>query len=139
LWLDGPVIGVVYDFLRNEMFSAIAGEPAQLNGEDIHVSVVADKSQSIALTGFPAKLAEDAESLSTFISQIQGCKKVRLLGSAALSLAYVASGRGDIYHEKNIRIRDVASGIAQVKSAGGRYEMSGTDLLSVYADNGSLS
>ena len=57
--------------------------------------------------------------MTNFVTDIQLYKKVRLLGSAALSLAYVACGRADVYHEKDIAIWDVAAGIAIIAAAGG--------------------
>ncbi len=119
---DGePILGVVYDFNREEMFSGIVGKGAWLNGERISVSSVRERSEAILMTGFPSYTDYSREALNKYISLVQSFKKVRLLGSAALSLAYVASGRADTYYEKDIKIWDVAAGLALVKAAGGSY------------------
>jgi myo-inositol-1(or 4)-monophosphatase len=138
LWDKGPVLGVVYDFNRNEMFSGIVGEGAFLNDTEISVSKTVDRADAIMFTGFPAASSFDTEKLAGFVRLVQRYKKVRLLGSAALSLAYVASGRGDAYMEQRIRIWDVAAGVALVNAAGGAFQTLGDDPLDVFADNGVL-
>ena len=90
-----------------------------MNGEPIRVSQVNDKSDAILLTGFPIATDFSAGALSMFVQSIRTFKKIRLLGSAALSLAYVAAGRVHGYMEKDIKIWDVAAGIALVLAAGG--------------------
>jgi myo-inositol-1(or 4)-monophosphatase len=120
LW-DGiePLLGVVYDFNRDEMFCAMVGEGAWLNNKPIMVSKVDEKSNAILCTGFPVSTDFSKEKLSNFINNIREFKKVRLLGSAAISLCYVACGRVDYYQENDIKIWDVAAGIPLVKAAGG--------------------
>lgn len=116
-----PILGVVYDFTREEMFSGIVGEGAWLNGSTISVSTSGEKSEAIIMTGFPSYTDYSTKALGEYISLVQSFKKIRVIGSAALSLAYVASGRADAYYEKDIKIWDVAAGLALVKSAGGNY------------------
>ncbi len=125
---DGePKLGVIYDFNRDEMFTGIVGEGAWLNGKQISVSGVKEKGEAILMSGFPSHSDQSTGALQNFISQIQAFKKVRLFGSAALSLAYVACGRADAYYEKNIYIWDVAAGLALVKAAGGGCTLSRVD------------
>jgi len=138
LWNDGPIMGVVYDFTRDEMFTGIVGDGAFLNDEKIQVSGISNPSDAIVYTGFPVASSFETACISEFVNIVQGYKKVRLLGSAALSLAYVACGRGDAYIEQNIRIWDVAAGLALVKAAGGSIKYFGDDPLVVTADNGSI-
>lgn len=114
-----PVLGVVYDFVHDELFTGIVGEGAYLNECPISVSSTDSVNQAILATGFPAFRSFDDASLMDFLMKVQRFKKVRLLGSAALSLAYVACGRTDAYAEEDIMIWDVAGGIALVKAAGG--------------------
>jgi myo-inositol-1(or 4)-monophosphatase len=122
LWdKEKPILGVVYDFTKNELFSGIVGYGAKLNGKKIEVSKIKQISKSIIFTGFPIEFSFKNKNIKNFIKIVQDYKKVRLIGSAALSLAYVASGRAEIYKEKNIRIWDVAAGLALVKAAGGFY------------------
>lgn len=138
LWFNEPLLGVIYDFNRDELFSGIVGVGAWLNGNRIEVSKTKKRSASIIFTGFPASGSFENSSLNFLVGYLAQFKKVRLLGSAALSLAYVACGRGDAYFEKGIRIWDVAAGLAIVKSAGGLIEKFDNDFSQVYADNGEL-
>ena len=63
------------------------------------------------------------DNINSFIYKVQNFKKIRMIGSAALSLAYVASGRADVYYEKNIKLWDVMAGLAIIKAAGGSAEI----------------
>ncbi len=119
LWEENqPVLGVIYDFHRDELYSGIAGEVAWCNEREIKASDVTKKDKAVLCTGFPVNTDFSAENLMTFIQNIQQYKKIRLLGSAALSLAYVASGRADAYVENDIMVWDVAAGLAIVSGAG---------------------
>jgi len=123
LWREmEPIFGVVYDFNRDEMFTGLVGEGAWMNGKQINISIVEDKNNAILCTGFPVNTDFSDKALLDFVREVQSYKKIRLLGSAALSLAYVASGRADIYHENGIAIWDVAAGIAIVKASGGAVQ-----------------
>jgi myo-inositol-1(or 4)-monophosphatase len=120
LWKDDqPLLGVVYDFNRGELFSGIAGKGAWMNDVPIRVSAVQTKDKAILATGFPTFSDFSDNSLQSFIRQVQQYKKVRLFGAAALSLAYVACGRVDAYMENDIMLWDVAAGAALVAAAGG--------------------
>jgi len=114
------ILGVVYDFNRDEMFTGIVGEGAWLNGERIYVSKIKEKNEAVIATGFPSYTNFSKKSLEEYISLIQDFKKVRLLGSASISLAYLACGRVDAYYEKDIKIWDVAGGMAIVEAGGGQ-------------------
>lgn len=116
-----PVLGVVYDFNRDEMFVGVLGEGATLNGLPISVSSTDEKGKAVMMTGFPSYTNYNDEALRDYIANVQTYKKIRNIGSAALSLAYVACGRADAYYEKDIRIWDVAAGLALVECAGGSY------------------
>lgn len=120
LWEDmEPLLGVVHDFNHNETFSGIVGEGAWLNNRPITVSNITAISKAVLCTGFPVSTDFSRKSIFEFSEKIREFKKVRLLGSAALSLAYVACGRADMYFENDIKIWDVAAGLALVKAAGG--------------------
>lgn len=120
---DRPILGVIYDFNRDELFSGIAGEASWLNGEPIRVSTVTSAAAGVLTTGLPTKRQFDDASLLTFLAEIQRFKKVRMLGSAAIMLAYVACGRADAYAEDDIMLWDVAAGIAIIQGAGGYVRM----------------
>ena len=111
------LIGVVYNFNNNQMYTAIKDHGAFLNNTKISVSKIVSKSKASITTGFPA--SETIESSMNFLEDLKGWKKVRMFGSAALSCAYVASGKCDYYAEKGVYLWDIAAGICLVKEAGG--------------------
>ena len=111
------LIGVIYNFNNNQMYTAIKDHGAYLNDEKISVSKIASKSKASITTGFPA--SETIESSMNFLEDLKGWKKVRMFGSAALSCAYVASGKCDYYAEKGVYLWGIAAGICLVKEAGG--------------------
>ena len=111
------LVGVIYNFNNNQMYTAIKNEGAFLNNIKISVSDIASKDKASITTGFPA--SETIESSMNFLEDLNGWKKVRMFGSAALSCAYVASGKCDYYAEKGVYLWDIAAGICLVKEAGG--------------------
>lgn len=139
LWKNNkPLLGVVYDFNKKEIYSGIAGRVAWCNKKKIKVSRVLNKKNAIICTGFPVSSDFSSKNIGIFIKQVQAYKKVRLFGSAALSLAYVAAGRIDAYYEKDIMIWDIAAGIAVVTGAGGAVRIKPSSIKNafiVYASN----
>lgn len=141
LWeRNKPLMGVIYDYNHSNLYKGVIGEGAYLNDKKIEVSNIAEKTKSIITTGFPVYTSFEDKNLIDFIKIIQDYKKVRLLGSAALSLSMVATGSVEAYSEKNIALWDVAAGIAIVLAAGGKaeYEYSNPNknLLNVLVTNG---
>lgn len=116
---DKAVLGVIYDFNRDELFTGTVGKGAWLNGQRIDKSNIKDSSSAVLATGFPSYRNYDETVLLEFVSKIKDFKKVRLFGSAALSLAYVACGRVDAYSEEDIMLWDVAAGLALIEAVGG--------------------
>lgn len=121
-----PVLGVVNCFLLDETFSGVVGEGAWLNGAPMRVSDIAEPSSGILQTGVPSR-ASDA-SMTLFEQRLRTWRKVRMIGSAATALAYVAAGRAEAYRESGSMIWDVAAGCALVKAAGGEYRIDGSKL-----------
>ncbi|KPL80526.1 hypothetical protein ADN00_01375 [Ornatilinea apprima] len=119
---DGAVqLGVVYDPMRDEMFSARRGQGAWLNDAPIHVSQTEELVSALLVTGFPYTIREqEATNLDHFTHFCMRARSVRRLGSAALDLCYVAAGRLDGYWEIGIHSWDVAAGGLIVEEAGGR-------------------
>ena len=114
-----PVVGVVYDPMRDELFVARKGGGATLNGAPIHVSLVDQLIASILVTGFSydfARRAHQAEIWRDFLTRVQA---IRQTGSAALNLCYIAAGRLDGYWERGLSPWDVAAGAVIVTEAGG--------------------
>lgn len=137
-----PIFGVVYDFNHDEMFCGLAGRGAWLNHSPIEPSRTEFVSRAVLATGFPVRTDFSGPALSKFIGEVQGYRKLRLLGSAALSLCYVACGRVDAYRESGIMFWDVAAGCAVVEAAGGTVAIEKMASLSspvdVIATNGRL-
>ncbi len=132
-----PVLGVVDCFVLGERFTGLVGEGAWLNGAPIQVSDVADPAQGILQTGVPSRMADEA--MARFEQRLKKWRKVRMIGSAATALAYVAAARAEAYRESGSMIWDVAAGCALVKAAGGQVSIQGEALdkpLEVAAGNG---
>jgi myo-inositol-1(or 4)-monophosphatase len=120
LWENGkPLFGMIYDFNRDELFESNARR-SYLNGKSIEASRISKTSNGVLTTGFPSWRSYESKSLTRFLSQVQNWKKIRMIGSAALSLAWIACGRMEAYIEEDVRIWDVAAGLAIVKGAGGK-------------------
>jgi myo-inositol-1(or 4)-monophosphatase len=113
-------LGVVYDPLREECFSAERGLGAWLNGQPLHVAQAEDLDHSLLVTGFAYDIRHNPETnldhYEHFALRSQG---VRRLGSAALDLCYVAAGRFDGYWELRLKAWDVAAGGLIAEQAGG--------------------
>ncbi|HAB19071.1 MAG TPA: inositol monophosphatase family protein [Verrucomicrobiota bacterium] len=124
LW-DGPtpVLGVIYDLPRRLLYTGCCGVGAWRDGKPIRVSETDRSDQAILATGFPTGRDYGARSLESFILRVQAFKKIRMIGSAVLSLVMVAEGVFDTYLEEDIMIWDVAAGLALVNSAGGTIKM----------------
>lgn len=113
-------VGVIYDPLRDEMYSAERGQGATLNGERIRVSAVDKLSGAVIGAEFPRKPALRAKSLAYFTQLASQAITARVGGSAALSFAYVAAGRLDAYYHYTLSAWDVAAGLLILEEAGGR-------------------
>lgn len=121
LYEDGqPVIGVVYEINRGEMFSTYKGGAAYLNNKEISVSKRTSLSETLIGTGFPYYQFDKQEAYMQLLSEMmRSCHGLRRIGSAATDLAYVACGRFDGFFEYNLNSWDVAAGAYLVQQAGG--------------------
>ncbi|WP_316785465.1 inositol monophosphatase family protein [Pedobacter frigiditerrae] len=118
---DKPIIGVVYEINRGEMFATYKGGPALLNNKEIRVSKAENLTQSLLATGFPYyQFDKQPQYIQLFTDMMQKCHGLRRIGSAAVDLAYVACGRFDAYFEYNLNSYDVAAGAYLVQQAGGQ-------------------
>lgn len=116
-----PVIGVVYSIATNEMFYTWKGGATYLNGKAKRVSKAGSLPESLLVTGFPYEKEEWMDIyLAIFKEFILGSQGLRRLGSAAIDLAYVATGRFDGFYEHRLHVWDVAAGILLVENAGGQ-------------------
>ncbi|NJK90993.1 MAG: inositol monophosphatase [Blastochloris sp.] len=115
--------GVVYDPMRDEMFSASRGGGAFLNGQGIRVSERGDLGEAIMALGFSKNRDSIDKCLELYQFYAVKARKLRAMGSAALDMAYIACGRMDVYIEQGIKIWDVAAGQLLIEEAGGRVEL----------------
>jgi myo-inositol-1(or 4)-monophosphatase len=114
-------LAVVYDPMRDEMFSAERGKGAHLNGRRLQVSSASDLQRSLLVTGFPYDIQNPKiNNLNNFAHFAKISQGVRRLGSAALDLCYVATGRFDGYWEMALQPWDVAAGGLICNEAGGQ-------------------
>lgn len=116
-----PIHGVIFDPLRNELFTASRGSGAQLNERKLRVSERKDLSGAMLNTGFPPReRARAGAQLECIRELLRDAEDIRRTGSAALDLAYVACGRSDGYFEAGVQPWDIAAGVLLVREAGGR-------------------
>lgn len=129
-YAEGEVskVGVVYAPMQDELFCAVQGCGAWLNGRQIRVSSVASLGAALLATGFPYAIAEEAAPVMAALGRlVTRCQGVRRPGAAAIDLAWLACGRSDGFWEINLKPWDTAAGILLVTEAGGR--------ISTYAGN----
>ena len=118
--VDTPVIGVVYDPCREELFTSVYGVGSWLNGRRIACSRTESLTDSVVATGFPFRDFSFAEQYMPMLHDaIHATRGVRRLGAAALDLAWTACGRYDGYWEMGLAPWDVAAGTLILREAGG--------------------
>jgi len=134
LEIEGEVcLGIIYHPMMNELFCAVKGEGAELNGTRLQVSKRAPLQNSLLATGFPYDSATDRENnFAHFVNFQMSCRGIRRAGAAALDLAYVAAGRIDGFWESKLKPWDVAAGELLVREAGGRVTAFDGAAYSVY-------
>lgn len=111
-----PVVGAINDFTRGELYAGGKGLPLTLNGAEIKPAWAHEQSQAVLMTGFPSATDYSDENLKHFVTAVQKFKKVRMCGSAALAMAWVAAGRADAYKENRLYLWDVAAGLSLMES-----------------------
>jgi myo-inositol-1(or 4)-monophosphatase len=115
-----PLVGVVFNPVYREMFSAVRSGGATLNGERLHVADTADLNQAMLISGFSPDRELARENMHYWEQFQYVTRGTRRMGSAALDLSYVASGRVDGFWEKHVNSWDVMAGLLCVLEAGGR-------------------
>lgn len=120
-WNEKLSIGIIYEINRNELFYAFNNGGAFLNQKPIQVSQRATLSESLLATGFPYYDFENLENYMKALHELmRKVRGIRRIGSAALDLAYVASGRFDGFFEYSLHPWDVAGGSLIIIEAGGK-------------------
>lgn len=146
LWARGrSVLGFVLAPVMHEMFHAVAGGGAFLNGKPIRVSTVETLEESLVATGFPYSVREDMRGLLADLERmLANTQGVRRPGAASIDLAYTAAGRFDAFYETGLKPWDTAAGWLLVEEAGGvvsQYDASQAYHLgasSILASNGGV-
>jgi len=139
---DGTIVAaIIYDPMRDELFTAERGRGAALNGRAIHASHVENLAESLIATGFPSRKRHDNPNIHFYQEFTLRSHGVRRAGSAALDLAYIACGRFEAFWEFNLNPWDTAAGFLLVEESGGRItDFSGgpfrLDSREVLASNG---
>lgn len=135
-------LGCVYAPMTHECFCALRGEPALLNGQPIQVSTRSEWAQAMVFAGHGSHDGSGEAGIRRFAEISRRVCKMRILGSAALSLCYIAAGRLDAYIEQRIHLWDFAAAQLILESAGGALEFTpmapGSHTGSVQAWNGHL-
>lgn len=143
LRLEGEIIvGVIYDPLRDEIWRGQKGAIPTLNGRECRVSDRADLAEAVVSVGLSKTGVTIEAGVPVFQQMVHRARKCRLMGSAALDMAYVACGRFDAYIEQGVSLWDIAAGWLLIENAGGLVEAKPrTDMIdkfAVVASNGLL-
>jgi myo-inositol-1(or 4)-monophosphatase len=113
------VLGVIYDPFTDELWTTTLGGKTKLNGRVVHVSKRGKPGEAVVAMGFSKSRENLEKSLPHLVRLARRTLKMRIMGSAALELAYVASGRLDLYVERTINLWDIAAGGLMVEYSGG--------------------
>jgi myo-inositol-1(or 4)-monophosphatase len=139
---DEVIVGVIYDPMRDELWSGEKGHSPLLNGKPVRVSPRATLAEAVVSIGLAKTSATIDAGLPLLEQMVHRVRKCRMLGSAALDMAYVACGRLDAYIEQGISLWDIAAGWLLVESAGGQVQIKPRDdqpdKFSIIAFNGLL-
>jgi len=134
------IVGVVYDPIREEMWTGQKGETPRLNGHHFRVSDRAALAEAVISVGLSKTGVTIDAGLPLLQRMVHRARKCRLLGSAALDMAYVACGRLDAYIEQGISLWDIAAGWLLIENAGGTVDLRPRedmkDKYSIIASNG---
>lgn len=135
-------LGVIYDPQRDEMWQTVKGGPTLLNGTPVKVSPRTDLGEAVVSIGFSKNKTTINAGLALLPEYIARVRKCRLMGSAALDLAYVACGRLDAYIEQSVSLWDIAAGQLLLENAGGKIEITqrpdNPDKISIRAWSGNI-
>jgi myo-inositol-1(or 4)-monophosphatase len=128
LWAgERPLFGVICSLPDRKLAWGGSGLGAYIEGQAIAVSALATQARSCLCTGFPVRFDfSDPTAMQNFQQTAARYAKVRMFGSAAISLLQVARGAADVYWENSIMLWDVAAGLAITDGAGGRYALTKT-------------
>lgn len=121
------VLGLIHDPMLDETWTVLDGGPPTLNGRPIHVSQRDTLGEAIVTVGFSKSKASLDHGFERYRELAYKVRKTRMMGSAALAMAYIASGRLDAYIEEQISLWDIAAGHLLVEAAGGKVILRASD------------
>jgi myo-inositol-1(or 4)-monophosphatase len=128
------IYGVVYDVMRDMVYSAEKGSGAFCNGKKLSVSANDDLRKSVLVTGFPYNVHENPDyAFERFTSFLKIARAIRRLGSAALDMCYVAEGVFDGFWEVSLNPWDMAAGKLLIEEAGGLVTNFKGEPISIYS------
>ena len=134
-----PVFGVIGEFPSKSIFWGGPKIKSFKGKEGINVSKINNKKKAILCTGFPSRYIFNRTNEKNFFEKIKKFSKIRMIGSASLSLIKLSQGQAEAYLEENIMIWDVAAGLAILRGSGGKYKISKgsyKNAINVIAHNG---
>lgn len=134
-----PIFGVMGEFPSEKLAWGGSDIGAFYDGKPIKVSSISDRSKAIICSGFPSRFHFEKQGLEWVQKMLAPFSKVRMLGSASISLLQIARGNAEVYAENDIMIWDVAAGLAILEGAGGAFTIKkgqALNALNVYAGNG---
>jgi myo-inositol-1(or 4)-monophosphatase len=114
------LLGVTYDPTRDEMFSALRGRGATLNGRPIACSRFAPLAKAMVIASFPPRVMPQSPAIARFLTVLPHAQTIHRSGSSTLNMAYVAAGRLDGYWSTSLNPWDMAAGVVLVEEAGGK-------------------
>lgn len=131
-----PLMGIVFNPIMDELYTATVGKGAYLNEKKINVSFESDFQKALISTGFPYSSGTCEDDLNDVVKKIKNilpqCQDIRRLGSAALDLCYVARGMYEGYYEMNLKAWDVSAGIIILSEAGGKVSNLDNDKYTLF-------
>ena len=132
--MEGKIaVGIVLNPVTGELFTAVKGQGAQLNGRPVHVSETSLISESLLVTGFPYNFSEIfQEAMMRFSNCMMASQGVRRLGSASLDLCFMACGRFEGFWEQNLKPWDTAAGYLIAREAGANITDFSNRAFSIY-------
>jgi len=136
-YIGEPVLGVVYDPMRDELFAAARGSGAMLNGKSLQVTATANLRQALLATGFSYTVSERSEGTALWTAFNNEAQGLRRDGAAALNMCWVGAGRLDGYFERPVNAWDIGAGVVIVREAGGivssleheDYDLNGIEVI----------
>jgi myo-inositol-1(or 4)-monophosphatase len=136
------LLGIIYEPMLDELWSAEKGKGGNLNGKPLAVSNRAEMKQAVVTVGFSKTDAAMDAGFERYKKIAYGVRKSRMMGSAALAMAYISCGRLDAYIEEVISIWDIAAGMVLIGEAGGKVDIVDSSVqpgkLSICSTNGLL-